>query len=198
MDLIPHLLKDVFALMMKESIVWKRALVRSKTLPRTGLNAYAVHCTEIDTAFSPKFQDMKIGVLYKPSDGQYPFADLMMKIDDFTIVFYQASIGKSHPKSIFTFCKVKESLGITGGVKEVKNKVGNETVSVVVIEQPATVKFHMHYLIRPEYAQDVSGKVQTDSFFWDAVTKNAKWNVLAEDEIDFYVLTWPGNMDQKF
>ena len=177
----------MFALSVLKGVQWSRALVRSDTLLRGAFIPFDLHCTKIDTSSSPKFQAMEIGVLYKPSDGQYPFADLMMKINATTLRFYQATIGKSHPKSVFTFCKVKESLGILDGVK----KVVNAKVQQVEIQTPASVKFEMHYLMRPDYADDVVKGNSTDGFFWDPVGKYATGNQEAEKEIDFFVLTWP-------
>jgi hypothetical protein len=136
---------------------------------------------------------MQPGVLYKPSNEQYPFADLMVKVDAKTLAFYQCTNSKSHPKSVFTFCKIKSSLGITGGV-EVSKEVGKNQIVRVV--SPATVKFHMHYMMRPEFAKEAVAKTTT-SFFWEKVKENKSWNDLADKEIAFYVMTWPALFTNK-
>jgi len=111
---------------------------------------------------------MKAGVLYYPSDRNFPLVDMYYKVEFGKLVGIQATLANEHAKPVSTYQRFYDMIGTN----------------------PENTELQLYYLIMPSEIQHYSKSSFQESIFWfDAIGLKCK------NSIAFYCLVPPDNFE---
>jgi hypothetical protein len=141
-----------------ESVDWKPFLVKLDRVERA--------VTE--------FESMTAGVLYYPADESFPLVDMYYKDENENLICIQATFAKKHAKSMSTYQKFYDKIGIS----------------------PEISKVNLFYLILPKNINEYTQESNQESRFW--TDKKEKVDLKWKKSVVFHALLPPKNFESKF
>jgi hypothetical protein len=166
-------LEDVFAVHAGAGLKWRMYDSSQKDRKSFELTLQGVVAGKL-----VKVNEMQDRTLYYRMEDQFPFMDGVWKSGG-SVFAFQATTSKKHPKTLETFKKALDLLGIDESMLQTK-------------------KFHMFYVVMPRCFDEWNGKTIPPSFFWKEVLKSKAEIDEYSRHIQFALLCPPGDFGRQF